>query len=132
MKLYILDSYFTTTEFSCPCGCGFGRKQEDINKDLLDKLNMMRILYGEPMVVLSGARCEEYNRSVGGVEDSAHLPHAITGQCRAVDILVRSSSARFTLINLGLKLGITRFGLATTFLHMDVAWDLPGHVMFNY
>jgi uncharacterized protein YcbK (DUF882 family) len=132
MKLYPMGSYFTTHEFKCPCDCGFGSEEKHIDPDLIEKLNMVRMIYGKPMVVTSGARCEDYNRQVGGVEDSAHLPHPATRQCRAVDILVEDSMDRHDLIDLALKIGFVRMGLASNFLHFDVAWDLPNPVVFNY
>tara|TARA_R110000772_G_scaffold267971_1_gene393529 strand:- start:5764 stop:6147 length:384 start_codon:yes stop_codon:yes gene_type:complete len=127
-----MESKFTTAEFACPCECGFGEKEEHIDENLIELLNIVRLMYGQPMVVTSGARCEAYNREQGGVENSAHLPHDLTGQCRAVDILVTNSEDRFDLIEIALKVGFTRFGLAKNFLHLDVAWDLPDSVMFNY
>ena len=132
MRLYDIESKFTISEFKCPCGCEFGSHQEDIDKNLIDKLNMIRILYNKPMVVTSGARCEDYNASVGGKPDSAHLPDKVTGQCRAADILVRSSEDRYTLLSLALKLGITRVGFGPNFLHIDTAVDLPSPVGFMY
>lgn len=133
MKLYPGKSYFTTGEFQCPCDCGFGSRQEDIEEDLIERLNAMRLLYGKSMVVTSGARCDEYNHAVGGVEDSAHLPHPITGRCRAVDILVRNSEERIYLVDLARMMGIDRIGLADTFVHLDVETVLlPSPVMFHY
>lgn len=132
MRLYDEMSRFTTGEFRCKCECGFGEKEEHIDQDLIEKLNMLRRLYGKAIIVMSGARCAEYNRSIGGVEDSAHLPHKETEQCRAVDIYVSSSEDRYTLLDYALRLGFTRIGLAKTFIHLDVAWDLPSPVIFNY
>jgi hypothetical protein len=132
MKLYQLDSYFTTTEFRCPCQCGFGSEEKHIDENLIEMLNMMRLLYGKPMVVTSGARCKDYNASVGGLPNSAHLPHPLTGQCRAVDIVVTNGADRYDLLSLAHRLGLTRIGLGKTFLHFDVAWDLPDPVIFNY
>jgi hypothetical protein len=132
MKLYPLGSYFTTEEFECPCECGFGSKEKDIDENLIESLNMIRILYGKPMVVTSGARCKGYNTKIGGLPYSAHLPHPFTTQCRAVDISVKNSYDRFELIRIALNADITRFGLGPDFLHLDVAWDLPDPVMFNY
>jgi uncharacterized protein YcbK (DUF882 family) len=132
MRLYDFESKFTTEEFTCPCGCGFGSKEEDISNLLINKLNMMRLLYGKPMVVTSGARCKDYNASVGGVANSAHLPHYWTGGCRAVDILVTTAVQRYTMIRHALNLDIKRIGLAPDFLHFDVDYDLPQPVMFTY
>jgi hypothetical protein len=132
MRLYDIESKFTTGEFACDCGCGFGEQESDIDKNLIDKLNLIRILYGKGMVITSGARCLEYNKQIGGVPDSAHLPHHYTKQCRAADILVRSSEDRYKLMTLALKVGFTRIGIAKTFLHLDVAWDLPQSIIFDY
>ena len=132
MKLYPLGSYFTTEEFVCPCECGFGSQEKHIDGNLIESLNMVRMLYGKPMAVTSGARCADYNAQIGGLSNSAHLPHPLTAQCRAVDISVMSGFDRFDLVQFGLNVGITRFGLGENFLHMDVAWDLPNPVMFNY
>ncbi len=132
MKLYHQNSRFTTEEFMCPCGCVFGTVEEDINENLISTLNMMRTMYGKPMVVTSGARCEQYNAQIGGVPNSAHLPHPDTSQCRAVDIHVGNSHDRFDLLSIAHRLGITRIGIANTFIHLDVAWDLPDEVIFTY
>ena len=135
MRLYDIESKFTTKEFACPCedmGCVFGTLEEHIDPDLITKLNIMRIMYGKPMVVTSGARCEAYNKQKGGVENSAHLPHILTGRCRAVDILVKTSAHRYELITYALKAGFNRIGVANQFLHLDVAWDLPQNVIFDY
>jgi hypothetical protein len=132
MKLYSIESKFTTSEFTCPCNCGFGDIEKDISKPLVDKLNMMRLLYGKPMVVTSGARCQTYNDEIGGLPNSAHLRHVFTNQCRAVDILVTASEDRYNLVRIAQNVGIERIGLGPNFLHFDVAWDLSQPVMFNY
>jgi hypothetical protein len=133
MKLYPGVSYFTTSEFECPCDCGFGSLEEDISEELIGKLNIMRTLYGQSMVVTSGARCDEYNHAIGGVENSAHLPHPVSGQCRAVDILVRNGKARLDLIDLARVTGFERIGIAPNFLHLDVEDELlPVPTIFHY
>lgn len=48
---------------------------------LLSKMNVVRYLYNEPMIVTSGYRSPEYNVKIGGSANSAHC----TGQ--AIDIL---------------------------------------------
>jgi len=132
MRLYDIESKFTTTEFACPCGCGFGTKPEDIDRRLVDRLNIMRMLVARPLTITSGARCAAYNASVGGKPLSAHLPHHDTRQCRAADILVRSSEERTEMVQLAYAVGFTRLGFGPNFLHVDVAWDLPSPVAFMY
>jgi len=131
MRLYDIESKFTTGEFMCPCGCGFGRNESDIDPNLITKLNVVRMLYGHPMVVTSGARCLDYNTEIDGAKNSAHLPHTVTGQCRAADILTRRGD-KFRLMALAFHVGFTRIGDAENFLHLDVAWDLPQNIIFTY
>jgi uncharacterized protein YcbK (DUF882 family) len=127
-----MGSYFTTDEFKCPCDCGFGTKEHHIDKKLIEMLNLLRITYGQPLVVTSGARCEEYNRSIGGVVDSAHTPHHTLKTCRAADILVRSGLERHFLVKYALEIGFQRIGNALNFVHLDTARDLPSPTMFTY
>lgn len=132
MRLYDIQSKFTTSEFRCKCNCEFGSKPEHIDETLINKLNMMRILYARPMVVTSGARCQAHNDEVRGEPNSAHLPHSDTGQCRAVDIAVSDGSNRSVLLDLAYRVGFQRVGIAETFLHLDVAWDLQSPTTFIY
>lgn len=132
MRLYDIESRFSTMEFACKCGCGFGMEEVDIDKNLINKLNILRILYNKPMTIASGARCAKHNAAVDGEPLSAHLPHLHTGQCRAADITILSSADRFKFINLAMSIGFERMGIASTFVHVDVAWDLPSPVLFTY
>jgi uncharacterized protein YcbK (DUF882 family) len=52
---------------------------EDNLSDLLEKVNLLRKLYGKPMYVSSGYRPGKYNVKAGGAKTSAHL------YCEAVD-----------------------------------------------
>ncbi len=70
-----LTPHFTDRELACRCGCGLLPTQQ-----LLDALEAVRLIYGRPIHIVSGARCEAHNRDVGGSPGSAH----ITGQ--AVDL----------------------------------------------
>lgn len=60
--------FFPPSETQCKCGCGL-----DIKDSLRDALNVLRGRVGGPLKVVSGARCEDYNRSVGGAPRSLHL-----------------------------------------------------------
>ena len=47
-------------------------------KDTATRLEAIRAALGQPMHINSGYRCEELNKAVGGVPDSAHLTgHAV-------------------------------------------------------
>lgn len=61
-------SYFPPAETSCKCGCGL-----DIRPELRAALEALRASVGFPLPVVSGARCPERNRQVGGATSSLHL-----------------------------------------------------------
>ena len=132
MKLYGAQSYFTTQEFACKCGCGFGSQESDISEKLIRYLNEVRKLYGNPMTVNSGARCTTYNASIGGKPNSAHLPNPSTHQCEAVDISISGGNQRYLLMKMGIYSGFRRLGLADDFIHFDVAQHLPEEVIWVY
>lgn len=55
------------------------QKQEDNLANLLGCLNMLRALYGRPMIVTSGYRTTKINKAVGGKTNSKHM------SCQACD-----------------------------------------------
>ena len=61
---------------------------EHLVRNLLDPL---RRLYGKPIAVTSGYRCEEVNRLVGGVPDSQH----VKGRRQIVTCRMQASCWRF-------------------------------------
>lgn len=48
----------------------------------MEKLDMIREMYGKPLYVSSGYRCKELNRIVGGESNSQHL----TGQAADINL----------------------------------------------
>ena len=58
----------TWREVVCKCKCG-----HTLTTSFFNALNDLREGFGKPIIVLSGARCAEHNRSVGGAKQSAHL-----------------------------------------------------------
>ena len=75
--MYITKN-FRLDEFECPC-CGGNH----ISRRLVHALQELRDLAGAPITVTSGLRCEAYNESVGGAEQSQHL------YGRAADIVIQ-------------------------------------------
>ena len=136
------SKYFSIKEFRCKCkACDFGTKEEHIAADLVHLLHVLRANLGVPFVITSGARCAQYNKSVGGGERSTHkagVPLDCTpgyeGQCRAADIDISQWSAfqRGSVVRAALSCG-ARIGIADTFLHIDVE-KIPHYVegMWNY
>lgn len=65
---------FRIQEFVCHCGCKMLAEVEaNIEALVADVLDPVRELFGKPIYVNSGYRCEAYNRKVGGVSRSQHI-----------------------------------------------------------
>ena len=116
-----LSTNFWKSEFRCPCKkCR--RKKVRVSSLLLFKLEMMIIIidegidYHKPVIVLSGNRCEEENKRIGGFPGSEHIPDP---DGEAADIKVIGMKP----IKLGLiaeKVGGLRIGIAKWGIHVDV------------
>ena len=110
-------SYETDKMLACSCGCG----TKGMQPAFLMLLDQIRKEVGEPLTVTSGYRCPSHNQKVSSTGKSG--PHT-TG--RAIDIKA-DSRLRFLLIQAALKHGITRFGVAKNFLHIDSLDELSGY-----
>ena len=72
---------WSSAEFACRCGCGFGLKVGDMKDPVLDGLQEIRNRYGGPLFCVSphnptagsGCRCDSYNRRIGGTLGSYHM-----------------------------------------------------------
>ena len=86
----------------------------------LDMLDQIRAEVGEIFIVTSGYRCPSHNKKVSSTGENG--PH-VSG-C-AVDIKA-DSRLRFLIIKAAIKQGITRIGVAQTFVHLDSLGELDG------
>ncbi len=121
-----LSTNFYKKEFRCPCPkCR--RKKVLVSSLLLFKLEMMIVIIDEgldfhkPVIVLSGNRCEEENKRIGGFPGSEHIPDP---DGEASDIKVNG----ITPIKLGLiaeEVGGLRIGIAKWGIHVDVKPPSP-------
>ncbi|MBA7580487.1 hypothetical protein ES695_04970 [Candidatus Atribacteria bacterium 1244-E10-H5-B2] len=121
-----LSTNFYKYEFRCSCKkCR--RKKVRVSSLLLFKLEMMIIIidrgldYHRPVIVLSGNRCEEENKRIGGFPGSEHIPDP---DGEAADIKVNG----ITPIKLGLiaeEVGGLRIGIAKWGIHTDVKPPSP-------
>ena len=102
---------FHKSEFSCGCGCGLGFEQMD--RKLLNRIDIAREFAGVPFVINSSIRCAKHNAKEGGRFNSAHL----TGN--AVDLRSKNSNDRFKIIEALLCAGFNRIGVYDTFIHID-------------
>ena len=109
-----LNKYFSRSEFSCKCGCGF----ETVDIELLRVLTVVREHFNAPVTINSACRCVKHNKSVGGAKGSKHLLGI------AADIVVKGVAPeevyRFLNNYAGNKYGL---GLYGSFNHFDVRPD---------
>ena len=116
--------YFNYFEFDSPDIQGSGQL---MSKELLEILDEVREDYGKPIVITSGYRTEAHNESVGGKKNSSHLKGL------ACDVACTTSRDRFELVRLFLEYGITRIGIADTFIHIDIDdEDKSPNVIWTY
>lgn len=116
-----LSNNFWSKEFRCPCPkCR--RKKVLVSSLLLFKLEMVRMACdNRPVILLSGNRCPEENKRVGGVPNSEHIPNP---DGEASDIKIKGVKP----IDIGLaaeKIGGMRIGIAKTYAHLDVKPPSP-------
>jgi len=116
-----LSTNFYKYEFRCPCPkCR--RKKVRVSSLLLFKLEMVKMAFGgKPVIVLSGNRCPEENKRVGGHPNSAHIPKP---DGEGADIKIKGVKP----IDIGLaaeKIGGMRIGIAKTYCHLDVRPPSP-------
>ena len=116
-----LSTNFWKWEFRCPCQKCRNKKVR-VSSLLLFKLEMVRMAFdGKPVIILSGNRCPEENKRVGGFPDSEHIPNP---EEEAADIKIKGVKP----IDIGLaaeKIGGMRIGIAKTYAHLDVRPPSP-------
>ncbi|MCX7795040.1 MAG: D-Ala-D-Ala carboxypeptidase family metallohydrolase [bacterium] len=101
---------FNLREFACKC-CGAVK----IDRDLVERLQILRDRVKRPIIITSGYRCPKHNREVHGDENSYHI------QGLAVDIVVRDYGLE-ELENLARAIGFRGIGVykACGFIHLDL------------
>lgn len=118
--------HFLDQELRCRCGCGLLPPQ-----DFQDKLEALRVAFGAPLVISSGARCPAHNQAVSTT--GPHGPHTVA----AVDFKIHGPPA-FTLVTLALSLGFTGLGVHQRgpregrYLHLDDRRAHPGPAIWSY
>lgn len=110
-----MSAHFSRAEFACHCGCGFGLRVGQVSTPLVVLLERIRDHFDTPVMVVSGCRCGDHNRRVGGATGSQHL-HGT-----AADIKVQgvppTTVARWVDEQHPKRLGIGRY---RTWTHVDV------------
>ena len=104
-----IKTHFTDKEMDCGCGC-----EKTVSPTLLVHLEALRSQISSFLIITSGARCEAYNRQIGGASNSWHLKGL------AVDIACEDSEFRAAIIRLAGQLDFFGIGIAKTFIHLDL------------
>ena len=103
--------YFKPEEIACR-----GTGQIFVNKEALDKIDMLRSRMNKPMRINSSFRSALHNAKIGGAPFSAH---SVRGGASAFDISLNGFD-KSELINCSKGVGFTGFGINyKTFLHID-------------
>lgn len=116
--------FFSYEEFDSPDANGSG---VNMDNQFLEMLDYARQIANIPFKINSGFRTPEHNATLRHSKpSSSHL------KGKAVDIAVRSSSDRFTILSSLIQAGFTRFGVGKTFIHVDNDADKVQHVIWTY
>jgi zinc D-Ala-D-Ala carboxypeptidase len=117
--------YFKMSEFDSPDLPGSGK--ENMNMDLVHRLDQARSLAGVPFKITSGFRTKKYNLDLEkrGYHISKKSQHL---KGNAVDISTPNSSSRYKIMRSLMDVGFTSFGIGESFIHVDtrsqeVVWD---------
>lgn len=109
-----MSKYFSPAEFrKCTPSCTI----DQMDADFLSRLDRVREAAGIPLVLNSAYRSKSYERKKGRSGTSSHC------EGKAVDIRCNTYANRYKIILAALAEGITRIGIAKTYIHLDTADD---------
>lgn len=108
-----LTKDFSTDELRCPC-CGLC----PMNPGFMAALQKLRNLWGKPIKISSGFRCEKHNTLVGGAKDSQHLKGK-AGDCET------NAADRYDFVKLAFEVGFKGVGVAKSYVHLDIRDGSP-------
>lgn len=114
---------FAKHEFDCK-----HTGQNEMQHEFMVILQAIRSEYGKPMRVTSGYRHPTHPIEARKLHSEGE--HT-SGRC--ADVACATSQDRFRLLELAYKHGITRIGIAATFLHLGIgSGRLPNYVAWDY
>ena len=111
--------FFNYKEFNSP---DHDRSGMLMDFEFMCKLDNLRRQFGKPIYINSGYRTKEHNDFLikSGAKASPVSSHM---KGIAVDVKCNNDNDRFTLVSLALAHGISRIGIAKSFIHLDVDKD---------
>ena len=79
------SAHFLMDEYACDCAGYCDGWPADMDPELLEKVEALRCVFDQPIIITSGVRCKRRNAEVGGIENSWHLSgHAADLYCPGV------------------------------------------------
>lgn len=115
--------YFVDAEFrQCNPPCSI----EDMEQDFLDVLDAIREKAGIPLVLNSAYRPVSHEKKQGRAGTSAHTYGL------AVDIRCSSDVNRWKIISAAIECGVTRIGVSSNFIHIDISAKHTQCVVWTY
>jgi zinc D-Ala-D-Ala carboxypeptidase len=116
--------YFTLKEFDSPDEVGSGYRMD---KDFLRRLDTARGIAGIPFKINSGYRTAHHNDNVIKARIGSSHKKGL-----AADIGYEGSRERYIILKALMEVGITRYGIAKTFIHCDVDNNKDEDVIWLY
>ena len=120
-----LTTHFSAREFECTC-CG----KQDISMQLVSKLEAVRKRAGIPLVITSGFRCKDRNDILVQQGKAASWSSHLKGL--AADIYTPDSVTRKKVLKAALDSGLTRIGIGSNFIHVDIDDAKDQGVVWTY
>ena len=118
-----MAKYFSAAEFKkCKPACSI----EDMDAGFLARLDAIREAAGIPLVLNSAYRSPDYEIKHGRKGTSAHTLGV------AVDIRCNTYQNRYKIVRAALACGITRIGVAKTYVHLDASKSHAQEVIWDY
>ena len=118
-----MAKYFSAAEFKkCKPACSI----EDMDAGFLDLLDRVREAAGIPLVLNSAYRSPAWELKQGRSGTGAHTLGV------AVDICCNTYQNRFKIVRAALACGITRIGIAKTYVHLDASKRHAQEVIWDY
>lgn len=124
---------FTRAEFQCSCGCS----AQIVDKELAEKLQLIRDKLGRPVTITSGYRCPIHNKAVDGAASSRHL-YGMAADWRTTDRSINPVALGILAAAQGLDgVGIYWRSATDAFVHTDtrtgpVWWLCTAGTVYNY
>jgi zinc D-Ala-D-Ala carboxypeptidase len=115
---------FAASEFNCShCGAN------EMQPEFMEKLQALRIAYGQPMRITSGYRCPQHPVEAKKIKAGAHASGC------ACDIAVNGQDA-YKLLKLAFAAGFTGIGVnaktSGPFIHLDTLEQPPRPNVWSY